>query len=211
MVPIFKKGEKDEVKNYRGITLMDTGYKIYTEIIKMKLERQLEGEKMLEETQQGFRKRRGTVDAIYLVKKAVEKEIEREAGKVFAFFADLKAAFDTIGREEIKRMMEKKGIKGRLVNRILEIYKETKSRIRIGDVEVGEFWTEEGIRQGCSLSPIVFNLCLADLNEELGKVLGAGIMMGQKRMCAITYADDIVLLATSEEVLKEMMKKLQKY
>lgn len=144
IVPIFKKGEKDEVKNYRGITLMDTGYKIYAEIVKMKLEKQLEGEKMLEETQQGFRKKRGTMNAIFLVKKAVEKEIGREAGKVFAFFADLKVAFDTIGKEEIKRMMEKKGIKGRQENRILEIYKETRSRVRIGNVEAGEFWTENG-------------------------------------------------------------------
>ncbi|XP_036142959.1 golgin subfamily A member 6-like protein 22 [Monomorium pharaonis] len=57
IVPIFKKGEKDEVKNYRGITLMDTGYKIYTEIIRRKLEKKLEGEKMLEESSKVLEKR----------------------------------------------------------------------------------------------------------------------------------------------------------
>lgn len=59
------------------------------------------------------------------------------------------------------------------------------------------------------MSPIIFNLCLADLNEELGKIQGARIMIN--RMSVITYADDIVLMATVEVVLKAMMKNLQKY
>ena len=114
------------------------------------------------------------------MKKAIEKEIGREKGKVYVLFADLKAAFDTIGREEIREIMKKKGIKSRLINRISEIYKETKSRIRIGSKEMGEFWTTKGIRQGCPLSPIIFNIGMADLNEEMGKVQGAGVMMGKK-------------------------------
>lgn len=59
------------------------------------------------------------------------------------------------------------------------------------------------------MSPIIFNLCLADLNEELGKIQGALIMMN--RMSVITYADDIVLIAIEEVVLKAMIKNLQKY
>ena len=184
IVPIYKKGDKEDVKNYRGITLMDTGYKIYAEIIIRRMETQIEEEGMLEETQQGFRKKRGAVKAIYLMKKAIEKEIGREKGKVYVLFADLKAAFDTIGREEIREIMKKKGIGNRIINRISEIYKETKSKIKIGNKEIGEFWTENGIRQGCPLSPIIFNIGMADLNEELGKIQGAGVMMGKKKnMC----------------------------
>ena len=85
IIPIYKKGDKEEVKNYRGITLMDTGYKIYAEIIRRRLEAQIEEERMLEETQQGFRKKREAVKAIYLMKKAIEKEIGRERDKVFAY------------------------------------------------------------------------------------------------------------------------------
>ena len=180
IVPIYKKGDKEDVKNYRGITLMDTGYKIYAEIIRRRMETQIEEEGMLEETQQGFRKKRGAVKAIYLMKKAIEKEIGREKGKVYVLFADLKAAFDTIGREEIREIMKKKGIGNRIINRISEIYKETKSKIKIGNKEIGEFWTEKGIRQGCPLSPIIFNIGMADLNEELGKIQEAGVMMEKK-------------------------------
>jgi len=51
---------------------------------------------------------------------------------------------------------------------VKEILRETKSRVRVGG-EVGKsFWTERG--QGCPLSPILFNILTADLEEEMGKM-----------------------------------------
>ena len=55
-----KKGERKEVENYRGITLMDTGYKIYAEIVRKRLERELEEKKVLDETQVGVQRRQRT-------------------------------------------------------------------------------------------------------------------------------------------------------
>lgn len=63
--PIFKKGEEDDVRNYRGITLMNTTYKIYANLLNEKLKEEIEGK--LEEGQFGFRAGRGTTDAIYVV------------------------------------------------------------------------------------------------------------------------------------------------
>lgn len=58
--PIYKKGEKNEVKNYRGVTLMDTAYKIYANILNERLKREVE--RKLEEAQFGFRKERRTIE-----------------------------------------------------------------------------------------------------------------------------------------------------
>ncbi|XP_036144952.1 UPF0329 protein ECU05_1680/ECU11_0050-like [Monomorium pharaonis] len=63
--PIYKKGDKTEVKNYRGVTLMDTAYKVYANILNEKLQREVDGK--LEENQFGFRKGRGTTDATYVL------------------------------------------------------------------------------------------------------------------------------------------------
>lgn len=94
--PIYKKGDKKKAENYRGITLKDTGYKIYTEIIRKRLRKQLEEKNGLNDTQMGFRKGKGTIDAIYVLKNAINEIIKREKRKVYVLFADLKGAFDKL-------------------------------------------------------------------------------------------------------------------
>ena len=61
--PVFKKGDKSDIRNYRGVTIMDTAYKIYAGILNDRLENVIENN--LSETQFSFRKGRGTVDCIY--------------------------------------------------------------------------------------------------------------------------------------------------
>jgi len=55
------------------------------------------------------------------------------------------------------------------VKRCMELYKETKIRVRKGEVLGKSFWVGMGVRQGCPLSPGLFNLLLSDLEEEMGK------------------------------------------
>jgi len=64
--PIYKRGERNETKNYRGVTLMDTAYEINASILNEKLMEQVE--RKLQEGQYGFRSGRGTIDAIYMLK-----------------------------------------------------------------------------------------------------------------------------------------------
>jgi len=144
--PIYKKGEKCEVKNYRGVTLMDTAYKIYANIFNERLKKEVEGK--LEEGQFGFREGRGTTDAIYILNYIVNREIAKR-GKVFAFFADLKAAFDKVDRTKLGEMLKKAGVEDRLRRRTMETYKETKNRVKVGRGRSEEFWTKSGVRQGC--------------------------------------------------------------
>lgn len=59
------------------------------------------------------------------------------------------------------------------------------------------FWTARRVRQGCPLSPILFNLLIADL-EEMERVKWGGVKIGRRRAFSLAYADDIVLLAEEE-------------
>jgi len=110
--PIHKRGERDEFKNYRRITLMNTAYKIYASILNEKLQR--ETEEKLREIQFGFRRGRGIMDAIYVLNYVINKKLSRKGGKVFAFFADLKAVFNNVNRRQLYEMMKKIKVKENL-------------------------------------------------------------------------------------------------
>lgn len=116
---------------------MNTAYKIYAGVLNEKLIKAVE--EKLQETQFGFRKGRGTADAIYVLNYIINKELSKKRGKVFAFFADLRAAFDRVDRQELNRRMKRIGIEDHLRKRVMETYIETKNTVRIGERYTEDF------------------------------------------------------------------------
>ena len=71
------------------------------------------------------------------------------------------------------------------------------------------FPINQGVRQGCVLSPLLFNIFLADLAKELDAM--DGFEIGGTTVNSIFWADDILLFAKDKEMLQEMLKKLENY
>ena len=74
ITPIFKKGEKERVENCRGITLLNSAYKVYAMVLTERLRKEIEDKEILPESQAGFKKGRSTMDNIYILQHVVEKE-----------------------------------------------------------------------------------------------------------------------------------------
>lgn len=134
----------------------------------------------LEEVQFEFRTGRRTADAIFVLN-VVNKKTKRKKGKIFAFFTDLKAAFDKVDRTKLKEMMERADVSDRLRRKIMETYKEMKNKVKTGERSSEEFWTRKGLRQGCPLNPTLFNLYIMDLEAEIQKEQTGGVMAGKEK------------------------------
>ena len=190
---------------------MPSLYKIYTILLANRLEEEVEGKGMIPPNQTGFRKGLGTIDNVYVLNYIVNRQVRKEKGKVVALFDDLKAAFDSVVRKVLMKALKRRGVRKGLIERIEEVYRETMSRVKV-EMESGEgFCTGKGVRQGCPLSPMLFNLLIADMEEELRKGKWGGVQVGQKRICTSAYADDVVVLAKREEEIESMIRRLEGY
>ena len=65
ITPIFKKGEKGRIENYRGITLLNSAYKVYAMVLTERLRKKIENKEILPESKVGFRRGRSTMDNIH--------------------------------------------------------------------------------------------------------------------------------------------------
>lgn len=109
IVPLHKKGDKEKIENYRSISLLCTAYKIYAEILRKRLEKEVEIKEMLPESQSGFRRRRSTMDNIFILNHLIQKKKKKgEKEKIYMMFADLKAAFDKADRETLEDIEEER-------------------------------------------------------------------------------------------------------
>lgn len=211
VVPLFKKGDQDVPGNYRGISLLCTAYKVYAEILRRCLEQEIEGLNLLPESQGGFRKGRGTIENIFVLDHLIQREKREQVGELFAAFIDVKAAFDNVDRHKLWKVLEEKGISIGLINRIRRLYEGTKTMIRTEEGLTDSFCTSKGVRQGCVLSPALFNLYMADLDNFLCKRGVGGIKLGNDRVWTLGYADDLVLLAKNRVAILDMLSTLGRF
>jgi hypothetical protein len=81
----------------------------------------------------------------------------------------------------------------------------------VGEKEGESFETTKGVRQGCPLSPLLFTIYVADVDEMLKKAQAGGVVVGREKVWSLAFADDMVIVAKSEREMKEMMRNLEKY
>lgn len=108
-----------------------------------------------------------------------------------------------------KSSKREREIRKELIERIEEVLRETKSKVRIGEEVSEEFWTGRGVRQRCSLSPLLFNIVIVDLEEDMGS--WGGIKLGEEKIYSLAYADDMILMAEEEEEMKAMLARMERY
>lgn len=102
LVPIFKKGDKTDCRNYRGISLIDVAYKVLEAIILKRV--RLSIDRHLRENQSGFRPGRSTVDQIFGLRRILELRWEYREPVIISFI-DFKAAFDSVDHEAMYEIL----------------------------------------------------------------------------------------------------------
>ena len=212
IVPIHKKGSKMNPENYRGISLLSCFGKFFTAILNQRLLVFVIENDILSNAQLGFIAGNRTSDALLILYNLINYYCHKNKKRIFGCFVDFEKAFDKVPRYTLFQKLLKYEINGNFYNCLVNLYTEDKACVKIGNQISNFFSRTQGVKQGCILSPLLFNIFLSDFQKDIEKEENepVEITTGDPLGCII-WADDILLLAKSEVGLSNMLNTLKTY
>lgn len=166
IVPVWKKGDKRDPQNYRGISLIPVMMKIYSKVLTNRLTQIVEGNGILVREQAGFRSKEECVAQATALYEVVARRLN-EGKETYGVFIDFAKAYDKVPHEGMLRKLRRTGIKGRLYKCIRSLYKSPTMCVKSGSSMSRPTKYLCGVRQGCPISPLLFNLYINDLLEGM--------------------------------------------
>ena len=207
IVPIPKKGDLKECQNYRTISLISHPSKVLLKVILNRLRPQIEP--LLADEQAGFRAGRSTVEQILNLRLLCEKYADHSR-ELHHNFIDFTKAFDRVWQEGLWAIMRRHGISKEIIECIKSAYDSSECTVMYGNLLSDKFHPQLGVRQGCPLSPCLFNLFLEEVMAEALEGFEGTISIGGRNISNLRFADDIDLLAGSNQELADLTACLDK-
>ena len=209
IVPLYKgKGSRFECQNYRGISLLSVVGKVYGRILIDRVRKSTD--EAIGEEQCGFRQGRGCIDQIFAVRQICEKYMMKQKD-VYMAFMDLEKAYDRVDRDALWQVLRIYGVGERLLQGVQSFYEDSKACVRTERGNSEWFSVNVGLRQGCVMSPWLFNVYMDGVVREVNmRTYGRGVemfdSMGRSwRVSQLLFADDAVLMAESAKDLQDLV------
>ena len=155
----------------------------------------------LPDVQDGFRKGRGIRDQVASICWIIDKARDFQKNIYFCF-VDYAKAFDCVDDNKLWKNLKEMGIPDHLTCLLRNLYAGQEATVRTGHGTTDWFPIGKGVRQGCILSPCLFNLHAEYIMRNAGlDEAQAGIKIAGRNIINLRYADDTTLMAENEEEL----------
>ena len=204
--PIFKKDSSKDPDNYRGLAIGSTFSKLFSFILLKRLIEFIDIKKLISPGQIGFMKGKGTSDHIFLLQTIVEKVVKKNKKKIYTAFIDFKKAYDTVNRKLLMKKLKSLGINGIFMRNIEAMYQKTDYCLKLKGGHTSAIKSNLGLKQGCPLSPMLFNLYIDDIKDIFDDLCDP-IPIQNVKLNHFLYADDLVILSGSKAGLQTCLDK----
>ena len=200
---VHKKGPREVLGNYRPLTVINSISGLYSRLLNERLRAVVEKFNLLGEIQNGFRKNRNASDNSFILKSILwrEKAMKR---KVHLAFIDLVKAYDMVDRNILWSKLSSFGFGGEFLASLKAIYSDDSIQAMVNNVTTRPIFLGRGLRQGCSLSPLLFALYIAEMGQAIHKS-AEGFTVQNVIVSGLFFADDLSLLARTPEGLIRLL------
>ncbi|EYB85833.1 hypothetical protein Y032_0290g1548 [Ancylostoma ceylanicum] len=200
---LHKKGDKEDLNNYRPITLLPVLYKIFTRCLLARIRRTLEEAQPIE--QAGFRGGYSTIDHIGTCTRVIEACAEHQVPLVMVFI-DYCKAFDSVEHHAVWRSLLEQGIEQQYVDVLKNCYSSCTTMFRPFSRTI-TVPIRRGVRQGDPISPSLFSAVLESVIRKCSWD-GQGININGRMLNHFRFADDIVVLTHTPQEAEQMIQQL---
>ena len=198
IITLPKKGNLQQCQNYRTISLISHPSKVMLKILFNRLKPQ--AERIIAEEQAGFRAGRSTTEQIFNLRIICERYLQHQQD-LYHVFIDFKKAFDRVWHAALWATMNLYNISNNLIKVMQNLYDKATSAVYLNNSIGDWFRTTVGVRQGCLLSPTLFNIFLERIMEDALEGHEGPVSIGGRTIQNLHFADDIDGLAGKEEEL----------
>ena len=189
--PLFKKGSRAKAENYRPVSLTSVVGKICESIIKDRIVKHLEENKLLRNSQHGFTSGRSCLTNLLEFFETVTKELD-EDNNVDIVYLDFCKAFDKVPHCRLIKKLESHGIKGKIRDWIKSWLSNRRQRVCV-DGELSD-WVDvtSGVPQGSVLGPVLFLIYINDIDQGIVSKLGK--FADDSKLCKNIRRQDVSVL-----------------
>ncbi|KAF5343264.1 hypothetical protein D9757_015526 [Collybiopsis confluens] len=210
MCPIYKKGDRNKIENYRPITLLNTDYKIFTKALAMKLAKVCPD--VIHPDQAGFMPGRQILEQTRLIRMVVEyAEYTEHNGLLVAL--DQEKAYDKVAHDYLWRTLQKFGFHEKFIQTIRSLYENAETKVMINGHLSSPFKITR-VRQGDPMSCLLFDLAIEPLAAAIRKseLRGIdGIAGVEDKIIANLFADDTTVFLAEDDDFEALQRILDSW
>ena len=136
--------------------------------------------------------------------------VKKTRKKLYCVFVDFTKAYDLVDRKKLLQKLRGMGINGIFYRNIEAMYENTEYSIKLSKGSLKPIKSNLGLRQGCPLSPLLFNIYIDDIKYIFDETCNP-TEIRETKINHFLYADDLVLLSLTKEGLQNCLDRLQNY
>ena len=205
---IHKGGDVNNLDNWRPIALQNTLYKVYASTIARRMSSWAIANEIVSPSQKGFLPVEGCLEHGFVLKSILQDSRRRKKEACIAWL-DLKDAFGSVPHLVLLETLRLAGLQGSILAAIQDIYSNSSTSIRTFSATSTPIPCQRGVKQGCPLSPILFDLVIEVVIRAMERVPRAGYQVAHSTIKTLTYADDLCVFASSPTIIQQMLTEAQ--